>query len=350
VPCFRLSSKGIVSASSVDKSDLSIVNLCHRNNSREKEKQMQKTYKNPQAGIISVLVLITVLLVTASPTLAEQKLSKISNNVYAYVGSTDDSASNSFGANAGVIIGEDAVLVIDTLISDQKAKAFIKDIRALTDKPISFVVNTHFHSDHSYGNCTFAEQGATIISQSDTKSIMEKWAKKVLENAEAWMGLTKEEMAGTSIVYPQLTFNDQMEIDLGGLRVELNYVAYSHTRGSVFAFIPAQKVLFTGDILFTDYYPNMGASDVDGWVQTIDHLLSLDVEQIVPGHGPLSSKQDLADQRKFLLVFDEKAKELSSGSSDIGQVAEQIKGLIPEKPYGVRMITSSLKRKYMSKK
>jgi cyclase len=311
---------------------------------------MQKKYTYSQTGILSVLVLIAVLLLTASPTMAEQKLSKISDNVYAYVGSTDDSASNNFGANAGIIIGEDAVLVIDTLISDRKAKAFITDIRALTDKPISFVVNTHFHADHSYGNCAFAELGATIISQTDTKSINEEWAEKVLKNAEAWMGLSKEEMAGTSIAYPQLTFSERMEVDLGGLRVELTYVTQSHTRGSVYAFIPSQKVLFAGDILFTDYYPNMGASDVDGWVQTIDHLLSLDVDKIIPGHGPLSSKQDLSDQREFLLVFDEKAQQLSAENTDIKLVAEQVKALVPEKPYGERMITSSLKRKYMRKK
>ncbi len=304
----------------------------------------------PWQFIIRPLFLITVLIAACSPALAEQKLSKISDNVYAYVGSTDDSSSNNFGANAGVIIGEDAVLVIDTLISDQKAKAFIKEIRSLTDKPIRFVVNTHFHADHSYGNCAFAELGATIVSHRNSKPIMQKWSQKVLDNADAWMGLSKEEMAGTRIVYPQLTFREGMEIDLGGLRVELGYIAHSHTRGSVFAYIPTQKVLFAGDILFTDYYPNMGASDIDGWVKTIDHLQALDIERIIPGHGPLSAKQDLTKQRDFLLIFDAKAKELSATSSDIKLVATQMKDLVPEKAHGVRMITSSLKWKYMRKK
>ena len=303
-----------------------------------------------EKGVISVLVLLVVLLLSVSPVLAGPKLSKISDSVYAYVGATDDSSANNYGANAGIIIGDDAVLVIDTLISDQKAKAFIKDIRALTDKPIRFAVNTHFHSDHSYGNCAFAELGATIISHKNSKPIMQKWSQKVLDNADAWMGLSKEEMAGTSIVYPQLTFSEKLEIDLGGLQVELVYVAHSHTKGSVFAHVPAQKVLFAGDILFTDYYSNMGASDIDGWVQTLDHLLSLDIEQIIPGHGPLSTKQNLSEQRDYLLVFDENAKQLSAASSDIKQVAVQMKELIPERPYGVKMITSSLKWKYMRKK
>lgn len=298
----------------------------------------------------SVMMVMVAFTAVGSPAQAGQQLSKISDNVYAYVGSADDSAANNFGANAGVIIGDEAVLVVDTLISDRKAKAFIEDIRALTDKPIRFVVNSHFHADHSYGNCAFAAQGATIISHSNSKSIMQKWSQPVLDKADAYMGLSKDEMAGTEIVFPQLTFSEKLEVDLGGVQVELGYVAHSHTKGSIFAYVPAQKVLFAGDILFTDYYPNMGASNVDGWVQTIDYLLGLDVEKIVPGHGPLSGKKDLTDQRVYLLVFDEKAKQLSAENSDIKQVAAQMKELVPAKPHGVRMITSSLKWKYMRKK
>ena len=156
-------------------------------------------------------------------------------------------------------------------------------------------------------------------------------------------------MAGTSIVYPQLTFTEGMEVDLGDLQIELRYISHSHSKGSVYVYIPKQKVLFAGDILFTGYYANMSSSDVNGWVETIDHLMSLDIEHIVPGHGPLSVKKDLTDQRDYLLVFDKKAKELSATNNDAKLVAEQMKGMIPEKSYGERLIKSSL-RKYMQKK
>jgi glyoxylase-like metal-dependent hydrolase (beta-lactamase superfamily II) len=109
----------------------------------------------------------------------------------------------------------------------------------------------------------------------------------------------------------------QMEIDLGGLKVVLDRVAHSHSKGSVFVYIPGRKVLFAGDILFTEYYANMGSSNIAGWAKTIDHLMGLDINHIIPGHGPLSEKKQLADMRDYLFIFDEKAKELSTSNSDI---------------------------------
>jgi len=296
---------------------------------------------------IAMFCLVVAGILFAGSALAGLKLTRISDSIYAYVGADDDSISNSYGANVGIIVGQDAVLVIDTLISNNKAKAFIKDIRAITDKPIRFVVNTHSHLDHSFGNSAFAEIGATIISHANALQIMKKRSPKILEKVNSYLG--KEKMAGTRIVYPQLSFTERMEVDLGDLQVELRYITHSHTKGSVYVYIPAQKVLFAGDILFTQYYANMSMSDVNGWVETIDHLMSLDVEHIVPGHGPLSVKKDLTDQRDYLLVFDKKAKELSASNSDSKLVAEQLKGMIPQKPKGEKLIKSSL-RKYIQKK
>ena len=285
----------------------------------------------------------------AGSALAGSKLTPISDSIYAYVGADDDSASNSFGANAGIIVGQDAVLVVDTLVSNNKAKAFIKDIRAITEKPIKFVVNTHAHLDHSFGNSAFAEIGATIISHANAMRYMKKASQKILEKADVYFGLNQDEMAGTRIVFPQITFTEQMAVDLGGLQIELRHIAHSHSKGSVYVYIPERKVLFAGDILFTDYYANMSSSDVNGWVETIDHMMGLDVEHIVPGHGPLSVKKDLTDQRDYLLVFDKNAKELSASNGNSKLVAKQLKGIIPEKQYGERLIKSSL-RKYMPKK
>jgi len=279
--------------------------------------------------------------------LAGSKLTRISDSIYAYVGANDDSISNSYGANAGIIVGQDAVLVIDTLISNNKVKAFIEDIRVITGKPIRFVVNTHSHLDHSFGNSAFAEIGAIIISHANAIRIMKKRSQKILEKVNIYLG--EEKMAGTRIVYPQLTFTERMEVDLGGLQIKLRYITHSHTKGSVYAYFPAQKVLFAGDILFTEYYANMSMSDVNGWVETIDHLMGLDVEHIVPGHGPLSVKKDLTDMRDYLIVFDKKAKELSASNNDSKLVAEQLKGMIPQKPKREKLIKSSL-RKYMRKK
>ena len=98
-------------------------------------------------------------------------------------------------------------------------------------------------------------------------------------------------MKGTKIVYPELTFTDRMKIDLGSQKVEIIYTGSSHTDGSIMAYLPDKKVLFAGDILFTDYHPFMGEGDIEGWLKALDYIMTMDVEKIIPGHGPISSKK-----------------------------------------------------------
>lgn len=283
----------------------------------------------------------------ASTVASANTLTKIDDNIYAYLGTDDYSAANSYGANAGIVIGQDAVLVIDTQISSQRAQQFIAEIRKVTDKPIRYALNTHFHSDHSFGNADFAALGATVISHSQADSYMKKWSQKILD--KGWSGLTPEQSAGTTIVYPDMTFSDTLSIDLGGITPQLVFHTHSHTKGSVFVHLPEQRILFAGDLLFNDYHPNMGASDVDGWVETLDRVSALDVDTIVPGHGPLSGKQDLAELRSYLLMFDDKAKEFVANSDDIKAVQAKLLAVMPHRSHGESAIKSSLKWKYMRK-
>ncbi|MEH6470314.1 MAG: MBL fold metallo-hydrolase, partial [Halopseudomonas sp.] len=221
-------------------------------------------------------------------------------------------------------------------------------IRSVTDKPIRYALNTHFHSDHSFGNADFAAAGATVISHKMADAYMKKWSQKILD--KGWSGLTKEQSAGTSIAYPDLLFQDSIELDLGGIKPQLIFNTHSHTKGSVFVHLPEQKVVFAGDVLFNDYHPNMSASDVDGWVDTLDQITALDIDTIVPGHGPLSAKQDLAELRSYLLMFDDKAKEFAAQSDDRKAVKAKLLKVMPHRAHGESAIANSLKWKYMPKK
>lgn len=112
---------------------------------------------------------------------AQEALTKIADNVYSYVDVKNSSPSNSFGTNAGIIIGKDGIVVIDTLVSSKEAKRFIKDIRAVSDKPIKYVVNTHYHLDHTFGNSEFVKLGATVISHINCKNNLEsRYLKELL--------------------------------------------------------------------------------------------------------------------------------------------------------------------------
>ena len=293
------------------------------------------------------LLLVLVSLLCSQNAFAE--LTKLADNVYAYVGQQDASPSHSFAANAGIVIGRDGVLVVDTLISATEGERFLADIRKVTTLPIKYVVNTHTHLDHAFGNCVFARLGATIISQTADRTTLQRTGAETLKGIAAF-GLKPEEMVGTQIVLPTFTFSDRMQIDLGGESVELIHFAPSHTEGSMVVSIPAHKILFAGDILFTDFHPFLADGDIAGWTRTIDALQAMDVEKIVPGHGPLSSKKDLTEMKAYLQLFDRKARELAANSRDVEAIAAQLQQLLPQRSMAAWMIAFNVKSKYVAKK
>ncbi len=295
-----------------------------------------------------VLGLCLLSAVFGGATFAHAELTKIADNVYSYVGVKDASPASSFAANAGIVIGRDGVLVVDTLISAKEGERFLADIRKVTDKPIRYVVDTHTHLDHAFGNCVFARQGATVISHEADRRYLEKMGEATLKNAGTF-GLTPEQMAGTTIVLPTLTFSDRLTVDLGGETVELIHRAPSHTEGSVVVYRPAKRLLFAGDILFTDFHPFMADGDLPGWTKTLDALLAMDVERIVPGHGPLSTKKDVREMKAYLLQFDARARELAAKSQDADKVAAELKNSLPKRSQADWMIAFNLKSRYLGK-
>ncbi len=276
----------------------------------------------------------------------EQGLTKVADNVYSYVDVKGASPQNSFGANAGIIIGRDGIVVVDTLTSAKEARRFIRDIRKISDKPIRYVINTHYHLDHAFGNSEFDKMGATIISHANDRKNLEKAGETTLRNAKEY-GLTEEDMEGTRIVYPAITFTERMEIDLGDVKVELIYFGPSHTNGSIVVYLPQRKVLFAGDILFTGYHPFLAEGDLEGWSSALDHMLRMDVAAIIPGHGPVSGKKDLQEMKDYLLTFDREAKKLSVTSKDAAYIASEIKKALPQRPEGDFLIKGNIQMRYI---
>ncbi len=294
----------------------------------------------------SFSIIIAIVFFCVSSVFAGRGLTKIADGVYTYVDSKDPSPAHSFGANAGIIIGRDGIVVVDTLISAKEAKRFIKDIRAVSDKPVKYAVNTHYHLDHTLGNSEFVKLGATIIAHASTKASILENGNAILQRAK-YFGLSDDEMSGTVVVPPTLTFTDRMEIDLGDRRIELINAGPSHTDGSILVYVPDNKILFAGDTLFTNYHPNMRDGDIQGWIKALDLIASMDVIGIIPGHGPLSTKKDVADMKNYLIAFDAKVKELLGRSSDPEHIASEVKKALPARQYFDMFIASNIKAVYM---
>ncbi len=297
---------------------------------------------------LAVLV-VMVYTVLCGNVFAAEELTKIADDVYSYVDTKNSSPQNSFGANAGIVIGKDGIVVIDTLVSSKQAKRFIKDIRAISKKPIKYVVNTHYHLDHTFGNADFKRLGAVIISHINDSKNLKAHGETALKNAKDY-GLTEKDMKGTRIAYPALAFTDRMEIDLGDQKIELIYIRPSHTDGSVLVYLPDKKILFAGDILFTNYHPFLGEGNIEEWVKVLDYIMTIDVEKIIPGHGPISSKRDIDDMKNYLIAFDKKAKELAAKSNDAEYIAAEIKKSLPQRPEGAGLILWNIQMKYLKGK
>lgn len=139
---------------------------------------MKKTHF---AGKIVVMLPVLVSLYCTVTASAQPGLTKIADGVYSYVGAKNPSPATSFGANAGIIIGSDGVVVVDTLTSAKEAQRFIKDIRSITDKPIKYVINTHHHLDHSLGNSEFVKLGAAVIAQENCRREAQKDADTIIK-------------------------------------------------------------------------------------------------------------------------------------------------------------------------
>lgn len=290
------------------------------------------------------LSLVALLLLITQTAFAD--LTRLSDNVYSYVGEKDASPSHSFAANAGIVIGRDGVLVVDTLISAKEGERFLADIRKITKKSIKYVVNTHTHLDHAFGNCVFAELGATVISHSADKTLLAKSGAEILTHAEAY-GLKPEDLIGTAIVLPVMTFSERMRIDLGGVEVELIRTAPSHTEGSLVLWLPQQKILFSGDILFTDFHPFMADGDLSGWLKTLDYLQTLGADRIIPGHGPLSSSKDLKEMREYLIAFDATAREMAAKGATADAITAELLKQLPKRALAEWMVGHNVKARYI---
>lgn len=300
--------------------------------------------------VISALAVSCVLYASAPARCQESRVrQKLSDHVYAYVGVENASAQNSFGSNCGFVVGNDAVLVIDPLISARDAEKLYADIRTVTDKPVRYVVNTHFHIDHVGGNGVFVKDGAVVIGHEKSRLAAPGTQYSLTHYSKA--GLSAEQMEGTVLCPPTITFDKSMRVDLGGVVVDLDFPGPSHTDGSITAAVHDEKVIFLGDILFTTYHPYLGEGDILSWVSVLAGLERTKATVMVPGHGPLSMVSDLRDMQSYLKTFVFRARLLclGKGQDDAPALAQEIVQYLPDqgRKEMTALVEQSLRDKYL---
>jgi glyoxylase-like metal-dependent hydrolase (beta-lactamase superfamily II) len=199
-------------------------------------------------------------------------------------------------ANAGFVIGDDGVAVIDTFASEATATALLAEIRARTTLPVRFVINTHYHSDHVAGNRVFSNTGAIVLAHRQVRG----WIHT--ENLRL-MGptITPEQRAATeAFVAPTVVYEHGVNLFLGSRRIQLESFP-GHTGGDSIVVIPDSRVVFAGDLLFHDMLPTLVDASTRPWIDTLDALLAQYAGfTFVPGHGDVGQAQDVAAFRLYL--------------------------------------------------
>ncbi|HWO73504.1 MAG TPA: MBL fold metallo-hydrolase [Dehalococcoidia bacterium] len=213
-------------------------------------------------------------------------------------------------SNAGFLAGDEGLLVIDATMVASMAQAFIEQIRRVSDKPFRHLINTHSHPDHTGGNRLFA--GAEIIAHRICREEMARQAEPraggesrpgplaAIPRTPALQRMFDLVAAdsGRHIPLPTLTYDDRLTLHYGQTEVELLYYGPAHTFGDTLVYFPQSKVLFAGDVAFFYAMP-LVTGKVGGWLKVIDRIRELDVETIVPGHGPVGGRQELEDEREY---------------------------------------------------
>lgn len=225
------------------------------------------------------------------------KTTKLSNNVYMLVGQ---------GGNIGVSVGEDGVFVIDDQFAQLTPK-ILEAIKTLSDQPIQFVVNTHYHGDHTGGNANMKKAGAKIIAHDNVY-------KRLLEGNKA-DGL------------PVITFNDKLSVYMNGEQVMVFHVDNAHTDGDAMLYFTESNVLHTGDNYFHKRYPYIdvdSGGSINGYIDAVKKALMVIDEntKIIPGHGDASNKTEYASFLEMLIKLRANVQaEIDKGKTEADVVA-----------------------------
>ena len=227
------------------------------------------------------------------------KADLVAPDVYFHEGQVSDTADAV--CNNGWIMFEDYVLVIDANFP-AGAKLIISKIRALTDKPIRFAFDTHHHGDHAYGNQIFVENGGVPVAHTGVIEEMKRYETGYYGiEPGRWEKATKDraDLRTTKLKPPSVLFSKDLIFDDGKHRVELRRLGVAHTHGDAVAWLPNERILFTGDMCVNGPYNYVGDGDVGKWVMTLDTAKKLGAKVVCTGHGPRSDGTVLDDQEAF---------------------------------------------------
>jgi len=272
-------------------------------------------------------------------------LSRLAEGVFVQIVSPDSDAVS----NSGVVVLDSGVLIFDTHFTPEAGEALLEKLRAVTVRPVRYLVNSHFHPDHTHGNQAFAGVRQIIGSSNTRRDMLQKDLPNL--NRMQWIAqsqveqlsrdLSREQdakkqealrdqlssrqvfmrrLASLKILAPGMTIDDSLSIIDGGREVQLLYLGAGHTDGDVVLYLPQEKVVFLADVFFNDAIPNVEDANMLGLIKTLEEALKLDAKTYVPGHGQVGARSDV----ETFLNYIEDLKALVEPAVARGDTLEQV--------------------------
>jgi len=254
-------------------------------------------------------------------------LKQVGPGVYAAI----DGPEHKAGSNAGFVIGDDGVLVVDAFFDVDAAKALVGEIHRLTPKPIRYVVNTHYHADHTGGDQALRDAGAIIIAHRNVRG----WVRA--DNVNLFGDRITPELKARieALPLPDVTTDKDLIVWLGDRKVVVRTVL-GHTGGDLTIFVPDAKVLFTGDMLWRKVAPNLVDGSVAEWATTDAAFIAMPDSAhmtYVPGHGDVADRADVEEFRGYLVdlkaLVNQARKAGVKGDALVASVAPRLKANHP---------------------
>lgn len=279
-----------------------------------------------------------------APLIEQDAVLRISDHVYVIL---DD--NRRFVPNVGFVIGDHATLVIDPGLGLKNGEIVLGEARKLSDNAKLYVVSTHYHAEHDLGAGAFPKD-ATMIRSSDQQHDIDEFgmshAERLAGRSEALANL----LDGAFIRPADVSFDDEYSVDLGGITVTMHAVGPAHTFGDTIFFVEEDGVLFAGDVVMRRY-PRF-ASPTSGlavWLNALDTIQSLDVEVLVPSHGPLGDANTIDVYEEYFTTIQSRVEEFLRQGVSADEIVEQVTteltpGLTDWREDGARFIDTAVRR------
>jgi len=244
-------------------------------------------------------------------------LEELADGVIAYTAEGDP--------NVGAIIGPEYVIAVDARATPTLALRWLDDLRDLTDKPVRFLVLTHYHAVRVLGARTF--DADAVVAHADTRRwVLERGAHDMESEMRRFPRLFADADSIPGLTYPDISFDGTLAFHLGDREVQLRYFGRAHTAGDIGVWLPEEKILFAGDIVEAQATPYTGDAFIDEWrTATLDKVAALGAEALVPGRGPTAVggeavREAIEETRGFLTAMRESVAEAKGGSAGLKEV------------------------------